>query len=91
MPDFTPFDVSVGTKSSPEYTSFLFSKGNTRRLRQSSWLAPQTLPRFTHLRCGPLTCRGGHVVGLNKAAINNPLPQTGTPCRAADVRKLNIV
>lgn len=83
MPDFTPFDVSVGTKSSPEYTSFVFSNGNTRgsdsppgcpadafaTLFYTPVLRPSYLPGQAR----------GRATALNKAAINNPFLQTGTP------------
>lgn len=62
MPDFTPFDVSVGTKSSPECTSFVFSNGN---YRQSSRLPrrPVCQPGLhtcvvALLPAGPGTCSG---------------------------------
>lgn len=62
MPDFTSFDVSVGTKSSPEHTTFVFSNGNALA---TLW--------FTHLCCGPLTCRARHVAGPPRSTKQRPI------------------
>lgn len=81
MPDLTPFDVSVGTKTSPEYTSFVFRNGNAR----GSNSLPGC-PAFATLVYAPVLWPSylpgqarGRATALNKAVINHPLPQTGTP------------
>lgn len=83
MPDFTPFDVSVGTKSSPKHTSFVFSNGNTPG---SDSLPGCPADAFATLVYTPVLWppylpgqARGRATALNKAAINHPLPQTGTP------------
>lgn len=77
MPDFTSFDVSVGTKASPECTIRVFSDGNTRG---STSLPGCPADAFAVLWPFYLPGRArDRATALNKAVINNPLPQTGNP------------